>query len=89
MDNLKVVLSVPHYDFNWQTYYTFTTPLAAPKGSRLEATAHYDNSASNRFNPNPNIDVRWGEQTWDEMQYNGMSYYVDRPAAASESAALQ
>lgn len=74
MDNLKVVLSVPHYDFNWQTYYTFTTPLAAPKGWRLEATAHYDNSASNRFNPNPNIDLRCGEQTWDEMQYNGMSY---------------
>jgi hypothetical protein len=59
------------------------------KGSRLEATAHYDNSASNRFNPNPNIDVRWGEQTWDEMQFNGISYYVDHPAAASESAALQ
>ena len=33
--------------------------------------------------------VRWGEQTWDEMQYNGMSYYVDHPAAATESAALQ
>jgi hypothetical protein len=39
------------------------------KGSHLEATARYDNSVSNRFNPNPNIDVRWGEQTWDEMQY--------------------
>jgi len=38
----EVVLAVPKYDFNWQTYYVFTTPLAVPQGSRLEATAHYD-----------------------------------------------
>jgi hypothetical protein len=75
-----VVLSVPKYDFNWQTYYVFTTPLVAPKGSRLEATAHYDNSLNNKWNPDPKIDVRWGEQTWDEMQYSGITYYVDHPA---------
>jgi len=44
----EVVLSVPKYDFNWQTYYVFAQPLAAPKGSRLEAAACYDNSAANR-----------------------------------------
>src|SRR5258708_20770808 len=38
------LLSVPKYGFNWQTYYLFATPLAVPKGARLEATAHYDNS---------------------------------------------
>ena len=86
----QVVLSVPKYDFNWQTYYVFTTPLVAPKGSRLEATAHYDNSVNNKWNPDPKIDVRWGEQTWQEMQYSGITYYVDRPAgSASESAALR
>lgn len=84
----QVVLSVPKYDFNWQTYYVFATPLVAPKGSRLEATAHYDNSVNNKWNPDPKIDVRWGEQTWQEMQYSGITYYVDRPAA-SESAALR
>ena len=77
----QMVLSVPKYDFNWQTYYVFTTPLVAPKGSRLEATAHYDNSVNNKWNPDPKIDVRWGEQTWQEMQYSGITYYVDRPAA--------
>jgi mono/diheme cytochrome c family protein len=76
----RVVLSVPKYDFNWQTYYVFTTPLVVPKGSRLEATAHYDNSVNNKWNPDPKIDVRWGEQTWDEMQYSGITYYVDHPA---------
>jgi mono/diheme cytochrome c family protein len=78
----QVVLSVPKYDFNWQTYYVFTTPLVAPKGSRLEATAHYDNSVNNKWNPDPKVDVRWGQQTWEEMQYSGITYYVDPPASA-------
>ena len=77
-----MVLSVPKYDFNWQTYYVFAKPLAVPKGSRLEATAHYDNSVNNPSNPDPKIDVRWGEQTWQEMQYSGITYYVDQPASA-------
>jgi Copper type II ascorbate-dependent monooxygenase, C-terminal domain len=73
----EVVLSVPKYDFNWQTYYVFTKPLAVPKGSRLEATAHYDNSTANKWNPDPKVAVRWGPQTWEEMQYSGITYSVD------------
>jgi len=76
-----VVLAVPKYDFNWQTYYVFTTPLAVTKGSRLEATAHYDNSVNNLSNPDPKSEVRWGDQTWQEMQYSGITYYVDHPAS--------
>ena len=71
------VLPVPHYDFNWQTYYVFATPLAVPKGSRLEAVAHYDNSVNNKSNPDPTKEIHWGEQTWDEMQYTGINYTVD------------
>jgi hypothetical protein len=72
----EVVLSVPKYDFNWQTYYEYSTPIHVPGGSRLEATAHYDNSAANRANPDPNVEVRWGDQTWEEMQYTGITYVV-------------
>jgi mono/diheme cytochrome c family protein len=75
----EVVLSVPTYDFNWQTYYVFTKPLTVPKGARLEATAHYDNSTANPWNPDPNAEVRWGEQTWQEMQYSGITYSVKDP----------
>ncbi len=75
----EVVLSVPRYDFNWQTYYVFAKPLAVPKGTRLEATAHYDNSVANKWNPDPKIAVRWGPQTWEEMQYSGITYSVDDP----------
>lgn len=81
----EIVLAVPKYDFNWQTYYVFSTPLAVPKGSRLEATAVYDNSAANKWNPDPQKDVRWGEQTWQEMQYSGITYSVDEPVRTQAS----
>jgi len=73
----EVVLAVPRYDFNWQTYYQFAKPIAAPKGSTLRAIAHYDNSANNKANPDPKVEVRWGDQTWEEMQYSGITYTVD------------
>jgi Copper type II ascorbate-dependent monooxygenase, C-terminal domain len=79
------VLSVPHYDFNWQTYYTFVKPLALPKGSRIEAIAHYDNSANNPSNPDPKAAVHWGEQTWQEMQYTGLTYTVDQKSVGEVS----
>jgi hypothetical protein len=79
----EVVLSVPKYDFNWQTFYEFAKPLAAPRGSRLEATAHYDNSINNPSNPDPKVEVRWGEQTWNEMQYSGIVYTVDEAPGAA------
>ena len=70
----KNILSVPTYDFNWQTYYMFTEPLQVPKGSRLLSSAWYDNSAANKSNPDPKIDVKWGDQTWEEMQYTGLLF---------------
>jgi hypothetical protein len=58
---------VPHYDFNWQLVYSFSKPRALPKGTILKADATFDNSATNRFNPDPKVSVRWGDQSWDEM----------------------
>ena len=66
------ILSVPRDDFNWQTNYMLKVPLRVPKGSKIVSTAWYDNSAANRNNPNPNVDVFWGDQTWQEMQYTGV-----------------
>jgi hypothetical protein len=78
----KNVLSVPTYDFNWQTYYMFTEPLQVPKGSRLVSSAWYDNSAANKSNPDPKVDVKWGDQTWEEMQYTGLLF---SPAVSAPS----
>jgi hypothetical protein len=68
----EVVLRVPKYDFNWQLSYKLAEPKFMPKGSTLKVTMHYDNSAANRFNPDPTATVRWGEQTWEEMM---LGYY--------------
>ncbi len=79
----EVILSVPNYDFNWQTYYMFAKPLSIPPGARIEATAWYDNSTRKSTNPDPKAEVKWGDQTWEEMQYTGFLYSVDgrRPSA--------
>ena len=70
----KTILSVPKYDFNWQTYYMFKEPLQVPKGAKIVSTAWYDNSPANKHNPDAKVDVRWGDQTWQEMQYSGILF---------------
>jgi len=80
----RTLLSVPKYDFNWQTYYMFKEPISIPKGARIVSTAWYDNSAANRSNPDPTIDVKWGDQTWEEMQYTGILYSVKRSTPATK-----
>jgi hypothetical protein len=74
----KILLSVPRFDFAWQMTYFLKEPIAAPKGSRLEVTAHHDNSAKNKFNPDPTKEVHWGDQTWDEMMIGYLDYTIDR-----------
>ena len=69
----ETLLSVPAYDFGWQSYYRLAEPLALPKGTKILCTAHFDNSASNPANPDPSATVRWGDQTREEM----MIGYVD------------
>jgi hypothetical protein len=85
----KMVLSVPRYDFNWQTYYMFAEPLRVPKGAKLVSSAWYDNSAANSSNPDPKVDVLWGDQTWEEMQYTGFLFSAAPSAGAPAPAPRQ
>jgi peroxiredoxin len=70
----EILLDVPRYDFAWQQTYQLAEPKLIPKGTKLRCTAHYDNSVDNVANPNPNIFVHWGEQTWDEMLMGFLDY---------------
>jgi len=74
----QTVLNVPHYDFNWQIVYYFDKPMPLPKGTKLDVTGHWDNSANNKYNPDPTATVRWGEQSWEEMFGGPMAVIVDR-----------
>lgn len=73
----ETLLSVPNYDFNWQLNYELKTPVKLPAGSKITAIAHYDNSVNNRYNPGPDKEVFWSEQSWDEMFLPYLEYTVD------------
>jgi hypothetical protein len=55
------------FDFDWQLGYNFEKPIALPKGTRLIGISHFDNSPTNKYNPDPAQEVHWGPQNWDEM----------------------
>jgi hypothetical protein len=78
-----VILSVPKYDFDWQTDYIYKDPLRLPKGTKIHATAWYDNSAANKSNPDPTKEVWWGDQTWEEMMFTGLTYSVESTPATT------
>lgn len=63
----RTLLTVPRYDFNWQLTYDLAEPIRLPAGTEITATAYYDNSANNKFNPDPSKEVFWGDQSWEEM----------------------
>jgi hypothetical protein len=75
-----VALKVPNYSFNWQLGYDEATPLVLPKGTRIECTAHFDNSPNNPLNPNPNVAVKWGDQSWEEMMIGWFGLVVNAKA---------
>jgi hypothetical protein len=70
----ETLLSVPRYDFNWQSSYRLAKPLSLPKGTRIECQAHFDNSEDNPNNPDPKKAVTWGDQTWQEMMIGFVDY---------------
>lgn len=73
----ETLLCVPNYNFDWQMAYRWEVGKQKfPKGTRVECTAHYDNSAFNPFNPDPKKAVRHGQQTYDEMMF-GFLFYTD------------
>ncbi|MCC7084124.1 MAG: redoxin domain-containing protein [Pirellulales bacterium] len=63
----EILLDVPRYDFHWQNTYLLKPAKVLPPGTELACEAHFDNSAQNMSNPDPNRAVSWGDQTWEEM----------------------
>jgi hypothetical protein len=85
----EVLLNVPNYSFSWQATYIPKQPIAIPKGTRFLVTGYFDNSAKNKFNPDPSQAVRFGQPTYDEMMIGFINYTVDsqhlKPVSASSS----
>jgi peroxiredoxin len=73
----ETLLNVPDYRFNWQRQYVLAEPKPLAAGTRIVATAGFDNSARNPANPDPTQPVRWGEQSFEEML---IGYFLYRDA---------
>jgi len=84
----RTLLSVPHYQFNWQRRYILDEPLRIPAGTRLVVRAVFDNSERNPANPDPTAWVRYGEQTFEEMLF-GYFLYRDLDEVATARASPQ
>jgi hypothetical protein len=73
----QTILDVPKFDFNWQIQYELEEPLKIPAGSKILGIGFYDNSPKNKWNPAPEKEVYWSEQSWDEMYQPFTEYSVD------------
>ena len=69
----RVLLNIPKWNYGWVFTYVLEQPLAAPKGSRLETIAHWDNSAGNKLNPDPAARIPFGP----EIMNGYFEYVVD------------
>lgn len=87
----EILLSVPKYDFSWQTLYALDPPRLLPAGTRVVLDMTWDNSAQNPANPDPGQTVGWGDQTWEEMNVGWFRFRAadddDRKSAAARHAA--
>lgn len=84
---VKTLIWIKDWDFSWQDRYYFEDFVALPKGTRLDAEVHWDNSDGNPRNvSNPPIRVQWGEQSKDEM---GCVTLVGVPHDEADLAALK
>jgi hypothetical protein len=73
----RTILQVPAYNWHWQLWYNLQEPIVLPKGTKIECTAHFDNSAKNPENPDPTKTVIWGQQNWDEMMVGFFNLVYD------------
>lgn len=80
----EVLLSVPKYDFNWQSTYRLAQPRHMPKGTKIHCVAHFDNSPNNPANPDPSKAVLWGDQTWEEMMIGWIDFTYDEPGPTAQ-----
>ncbi|MDB5307381.1 MAG: thiol-disulfide oxidoreductase [Gemmataceae bacterium] len=78
----ELVIEIPEWDYNWQESYLPKDPMKVKAGTRFEIEAVFDNSAKNPNNPHdPPVDVRFGEQTTDEMLFGFFGATKDNPTS--------
>jgi hypothetical protein len=91
----KTIMRMDHWSLNWQLSYKLAEPIQLTPGMKIKATAWWDNSANNPANPDPKQEVKWGDQSWEEMlvgfydvavdpQITNKTLYQRRPATSMQ-----
>jgi len=80
----ETILSVPTYNWHWQLWYNLTDPIVLPQGTKIECSAHFDNSPNNPENPDATKTVIWGQQSWDEMMVGFFNLKFDAKMSPTE-----
>jgi hypothetical protein len=57
--------------------YRLAEPRFLPAGTHLTWAGYFDNSRNNVNNPDPAAEVRFGEQSWEEMMIGFFDVAVD------------
>jgi hypothetical protein len=63
----KTLLYIDRWSLGWQLSYKLAEPIELTPGMKVKATAWWDNSPNNPANPDPSKEVKWGDQSWEEM----------------------
>ena len=74
---VETISCVNKYQFAWHLVYLYDEddqPLL-PAGTILHISSWYDNSPGNKFNPDPDNLITYGQRTIDEMGGAWISYY--------------
>ena len=74
---VETLLKVSKYDFNWQLTYSLAEERVFPAGTKIQLSAWFDNSPNNPNNPDAKAEVRFGDQTWDEMMVGFIGVVID------------
>ena len=64
---IKDIFSIPAYNYGWQPHYKLNEPLLLEAGTIVHVRGALDNSISNPTNPDPEKEVPFGLNSWDEM----------------------
>ena len=82
--SVRPLIWIKDWDFNWQSGYTYMSPIQLPKGTKVEMEYTYDNSENNPRNPaHPPARVTYGEQTTNEMGLAFLTFALPTPAEAA------
>jgi hypothetical protein len=73
----ETVSCVDRYHFNWHIVYSYEDAVQpiVPAGTILHVTSWFDNTAGNRYNPDPTNPIAFGQRSVDDMSFAWLSWY--------------